>query len=106
MGMLDGILSQLGGNVDVANMAAKFGLSEAQVESAIQTLGLAHVAEGDTAEVAASNTGLPVDTIQQMIAHIGGEGALGQFASMLQEQGSGFDLGKLAGGLSGMFGKS
>lgn len=108
MGMLDGLLGQLGGHVDVANLAAKFGLPAEQVEQVIQTLGLAHVADGDTAEVAAANTGLPLETIQQLIEQIGGEGALGRFASLLQEQGGGLDLGKLAeglGGLGGLFGK-
>jgi predicted short-subunit dehydrogenase-like oxidoreductase (DUF2520 family) len=111
MSMFDGILGQLGGQVDVANLAEKVGLPADQVESVIQTLGLAHVAEGDTAEIAAAHTGLSTDMIQQIIAHIGGEGALGRFASILQEQqGAGFDLGKLAGGLTGglggLFGKA
>jgi len=107
MGMLDGLLGQLAGNVDVANLAAKIGLTPEQVEQAIQALGLAHVAPGDTAEGAAAATGLPVDALQQIIAQIGGEGSLGRFAEMLGDQKGGEGgLGGLLGGLGSMLGKS
>lgn len=105
MGMFDELMAQIGGHVDVANLAEKVGLSEEQVGQAIQALGLAHVAEGDTAEVAAANTGLSVDTIRTIIEHIGGEGALGRFASLLQQDGDGMDLGSIAGKLGGLFGR-
>ena len=35
MGLLDGLLGQLGSNVDIANLAEKIGLSPEQVESAV-----------------------------------------------------------------------
>lgn len=103
MSMLDGLLGQLAGNVDIKNLAAKVGLSPEQVESAVAALGEAHPAPGDTVETAAASTGLSSDVLQQIVGHIGGEGSLGQFASMLTEQGG---VGSLLGGLGSMFGKS
>jgi hypothetical protein len=44
--------------------------------------------------------GLPTETLQQIVGHIGGEGALGQFATLLKEQGGGL-LGGIAGKLFG-----
>jgi len=118
MSLLDGILGQVSQNVDISNLAAKVGLSPEHVEQAVQALAHHHPLAGDTAEGAAASTGLPVDKLQEIIGHIGGEGALGQFAALLQSQGgaSGLlgaldkdgdgnplnDLGSLA---SGLFGK-
>lgn len=101
MGLLDGLLGQVAENVDIQNLATKIGLSPEQVEQAVQALGAAHPEPGDTAEVAAANTGLPVDKMQEIIGHIGGEGALSQFASLLQENGGEGVLGKLGGLASG-----
>ncbi|WP_109806610.1 hypothetical protein [Sphingosinithalassobacter portus] len=101
MSMLDAILGQVAGNVDVANLAAKVGLSPEHVEMAIQALAKFHPMEGDTAEGAAAETGLPLDKIQEIITHIGGEGALNRFAEML----GGGGAGALGGLASGLFGK-
>jgi len=107
MSILDSILGQLAGSPDVANLAAKVGLTPEQVESAVTALGQAHTAPGDTVDTAADATGLPADTLQQIVGHIGGEGSLGQFASMLGNQGgSEGGIGGLLGGLGGLFGKS
>ena len=111
MGMLDGLLAQVAGNVDVANLAAKVGLTPAQVEAAVAALGAAHPQPGDTASAAAASTGLPTDALQQIIGHLGGEGALGRFADLLGAQGgvAGHDGGieGMLGGLAGKFlGKS
>lgn len=102
MGLLDGLLGQLGSNVDIVNLAEKIGLSPEQVESAVQALGIAHPQPGDTVETAAASTGLSPDILQQIVGHIGGEGSLAQFASLLGEQGGGGVLDKL----TGLFGKS
>lgn len=103
MSILDGLLGQLAGNVDINNLAAKVGLTPEQVESAVAALGQAHPEPGDTVQTAAESTGLPADILQQIVGHIGGEGSLGQFASMLGQQGG---LGGLLGGLGSVFGKS
>jgi hypothetical protein len=104
MGLLDGLLSQVGSNVDVQNMAAKVGISPDEAESAITALAQAHGAPGDTVDTAAANTGLSSEVLQQIVGHIGGEGSLGQFASMLGEAQSSGMLGKLEGMAGGFFG--
>jgi hypothetical protein len=89
MSLFDGILNQVSDNATVQNLAAKVGLSPEQVEQAVAALGQAHAAPGDTVTTAAEQTGLPADTLQQIVGHIGGEGALGRFASLLNEDGGG-----------------
>jgi hypothetical protein len=106
MGMLDGLLGQLAGNIDVANLATKVGLSEEQVEMAMSALGQAHTAPGDTVATAAEGTGLSSDVLQQIVGHIGGEGSLGRLAEMLQQGGGeGGIMGQLGGLAEGFFGK-
>ena len=100
MGLLDGLLGRVAANVDIKNLAERVGLSPDQVEQAVQALGAAHPQPGDTVETAAASTGLPTDQLQQIVAHIGGEGALGRFAGLLGEQGG------MLGGLGKMFGQS
>ncbi len=107
MGMLDGLLGQLGENVDVANLATKVGLSQDQVETAMTALGQAHGAPGDTVATAAESTGLSGDVLQQIVTHIGGEGSLGRFADLLGSgggEGGGGGLSSLAGLASGFLG--
>ena len=87
MGILDGLLGQLGGNADVANLAAKVGLSPEHIETAVAALAKFHPMDVDTAEGASAETGIPVDKLQEIIGHIGGEGSLGKYASMLQGEG-------------------
>jgi len=94
MSLFDGILNQVSGNATVENLAAKVGLSPEQVEQAVAALGQAHAAPGDTVNTAAEQTGLPTDKLQEIVGHIGGEGALGRFASLLQQ-----DDGGILGGL-------
>jgi hypothetical protein len=98
MGILDALLSQLGENSDVANLASKVGLSPEHVEMAVQALAKFHPMEVDTAEGAAAQTGLPVDKLQEIIGHIGGEGALGRYASLVQGEGP---LGNLTPNIRG-----
>jgi hypothetical protein len=87
MGILDGLLGELGGNADVANLAAKVGLSPEHIETAVAALAKFHPMDVDTAEGASAETGIPVDKLQEIIGHIGGEGALGRYASMLGGEG-------------------
>jgi hypothetical protein len=106
MGMLDGLLAQVAGNVDIANLASKVGLSGEQVEQAMTALGIAHPQPGDTVADAAASTGLPADKLQEIVGHIGGEGSLGRFAEMLggSEGGAGGMLGGLGAMASGLMG--
>jgi hypothetical protein len=95
MSLFDGILNQVSGSATVENLAAKVGLSPEQVEQAVAALGQAHTSEGDTVTIAAEQTGLPQDKLQEIVGHIGGEGALGRFASLLQQDGGGI-LGSIS----------
>lgn len=117
MGLFDGILGQVSEHADVANLASKLGLDPAVAEKAIASLGIAHQQDGDTAELAAERSGLDLGTIQQLIAQIGGEGSLTQFASAIASEpgkvasffdkdGDGSVMDDLAGMAKGLFGKS
>ena len=101
MGLLDGLLGQVAENVDIANLAAKVGLSQDQVEQAVAALAHAHPQPGDTVTQASQTTGLSTDVLQQIVGHIGGEGSLAQFASLIESQGGLSSLGGLAAGLVG-----
>jgi len=87
MSLLDSILGQVSENATVQNLAAKVGLTPEQVESAVAALGKAHVKEGDTVQTASESTGLPTDKLNQIVDHIGGEGSLGRFASLVEGEG-------------------
>ena len=96
MSIFNSILGQVGGDATIQNLAAKVGLSPEQVEQAVAALGQAHGEEGDTIDTASQATGVPTDKLSEIVQHIGGEGALGRFASLLQEQGG---ASALIGGL-------
>ena len=83
MSIFDQILGQISSNVDIKNLAAKIGIDPTMAESAIAALAAGHAAPGDTVETAAANTGIDSGILQQIVGHIGGEGSLGSFASML-----------------------
>jgi len=100
MSILNSILGQLSGDATVQNLASKVGLSPEQAEQAIAALGQAHAQEGDTVQTAAQDTGLPADKLTQIVQHLGGEGSLGQFASLLEAQGG---ASSLLGGLKNIF---
>ena len=96
MSIFNSILGQVGGDATIQNLAAKVGLSPEQVEQAVAALGQAHGEEGDTIDTASQATGVSTDKLSEIVQHIGGEGALGRFASLLQEQGG---ASALIGGL-------
>lgn len=95
MSLLDSVLGEVSESATVQNLATKVGLTPEQVESAVAALGQAHTQEGDTVETASAATGLPTDKLNEIVAHIGGEGSLGRFASLLEGE----------GGLSGIVSK-
>jgi ATP phosphoribosyltransferase regulatory subunit HisZ len=101
MSLLNGILGQVSETATVQNLAAKVGLSPEQVEQAVAALGKAHFAESDTVTTAAEQTGLPHDKLSEIVGHIGGEGALGRYASMLQGEGGLGNLGNIASNILG-----
>ena len=118
MGIFDSILGQVSEHVDVANMATKLGIDPAMAEKAIAALGQAHHGPGDTVAGAAAKTGLDAGVLSSIVAQIGGEGSLGQFAQMLKDNpqalgilggldkdGDGNPLNDLAGMAKGLFGK-
>lgn len=118
MGLLDGILGQMAGNLDVAAIAGKVGIDPALAEKAIAALGQAHPQPGDTIETAARRTGLDTGTLGQIAAQLGGEGGLGKLSGliadnpqlsgvlgMLDRDGDGNPLNDIAGLASGLFGK-
>lgn len=98
MSIFDQILGQISSNVDIRNLAAKVGIDPAMAESAIAALAAGHAAPTDTVETAAANTGIDTGILQQIVGHIGGEGSLGNFASML---GSNPDAMKLVSSFMG-----
>ena len=120
MGILDGLLNQVSGNTDIANLAAKVGLDPATAEQAVVALGAAHAQPGDTVETAAAQTGIDRGTLSQMVEHMGGEGALGHLSQMMQahpqaasmlsglvdRDGDGNPLNDVLGMAKGLFGKS
>jgi hypothetical protein len=105
MGMLDGILGSLGGNAVLDNLAAKVGLTPEQVQMAVSALGTAHPQEGDTVTTAAASTGLSTDTLQQIVGHLGGEGALASVSTMLDRDGDGSPINDITNMIGGFFSK-
>ncbi len=119
MSILDGILGQLGGNVDIANLASKVGLDPALAEKAVAALGAAHPQSGDTIATAASQTGIDSGTLSQIVNQIGGDGALAKISALigqnpqaaallgkLDQDGDGNPLNDLMGMAKNLFGKS
>lgn len=104
MGMLDGLLEQIGGAEGLAGMASKVGLSEDQVRTAMAALGQAHAEPGDTVAGAAAATGLSADTLTNLVGQIGGENALGSISGMIDRDGDGNPLNDLAGIAGKLFG--
>lgn len=105
MALFDDILGKVGGHPELANMAAKLGIDPALAEKAIAALGEAHQQPGDTVQQAAEKTGLDTGVLGQIVEQIGGEGSLGSFARMLDQDGDGNPLDDIAGLAGKFFGK-
>ncbi|KPP88800.1 hypothetical protein [Erythrobacter sp. HL-111] len=116
MSVLDGILKNItGAPDDVANLASKVGIDPALAEKAIAVLGQTHQMDGDTVELASARTGLDTGVLSQIVAAVGGEGSLSEFARMVQEDpsslvdlldfdGDGSPMDDIAGLAKGLFG--
>ena len=118
MGIFDSILGQVGQHADVGNLASKLGIDPALAEKAIAALGQSHAEPGDTIAGAAAKTGLDAGVLGKIVEQIGGEGSLGQYAQMLQDNpqasgilkmldrdGDGNPLNDIAGMAGAFFGK-
>ena len=106
MGILDGILKNIGGAPDdVVNLAKQVGLDPAMVSTAIAVLGKTHVLEGDTVTLAAEKTGMSPDVLNQIVAAVGGEGSLAHFANLLDLDNDGNPIDDIMGMASKMFGQ-
>ena len=105
MGLLDGILGQLGGSDQIGKLAGQFGISEEQVQTAMAALGQAHAEPGDTVASAAAATGLSADTLQGLLGQIGGEGALDKISGMIDRDGDGNPVNDIMGMAGKLFGR-
>jgi predicted ArsR family transcriptional regulator len=99
MTILDQMLSQFGG-VNIGELAGRLGITEAQVESALGALGTNMPQPGSTIDGAAQQTGLPTETIRQLLDAIGGEAMLQRITGALSQGGG------LEAITSGLFGKN
>ena len=119
MGMLDGILGQVGGNVDIANLAAKVGIDPALAEKAVTALGAAHPQPGDTVTTAAATSGIDSGILTKIVDQIGGEGVLTKVSELLKDHpqaaglfakldrdGDGNSLNDVVGMAKNLFGKT
>lgn len=107
MSIFDSLLQSIAGSPDdVVNLAEKVGISPRMAEAAIAALGRGHQMQGDTVEHAAAATGLDPAVLNQIVGHIGGEGSLTQFASILDRDGDGNPLDDLTDMAKGLFGKN
>lgn len=84
MSLLDSVLGQLGGNVDIASIAQQAGIDPSLAQTAVAALGQAHPQEGDTVETASAASGIDTGTLNSVLGALGGTAGLGQVASALQ----------------------
>ena len=105
MALFDDILGKVSDHPEIANMATKVGIDPKLAEQVVAALGEAHQQPGDTVSQAAAKTGLDAGVVSQIVEHIGGEGSLGKFASMIDQDGDGNPLDEIAGFASKLLGK-
>ncbi|MBC2777902.1 hypothetical protein [Parasphingopyxis marina] len=102
MGILDGLLNQSGGGLDLDDLAGKVGLSADQLRTGADSIlgRLAGTGTDDpdvAASEAAAETGLPLDRLQELLPQLtqhlgmgeGGDGASGGIGGLV-EQAKGF----------------
>lgn len=122
MGILDGILGQVGNNVDLEELAGKVGLSAEQLRSGADSI-LGQLAGSGTddpqeaAAEAANQTGLPLDRLEQLLPQLtqqlglddaegeggGLGGLLDQAKGFLDQDGDGNPLDDVADMARGLF---
>ena len=105
MALFDDILGKVSGHPELENLAAKVGIDPKMAEQVVAALSEAHQQPGDTVQQAAARTGLDAGVVGQIVDHIGGEGSLGKFAAMIDQDGDGNPLDELAGFAGKLFGK-
>lgn len=98
MSLFDKVLGAAHDHPTVKNLAEKLGIDQETAEKAIAALAAAHKKDGDTVEVAHQDSGIEKGVLEQVLAHIGGEGSLAGFMQIL-------DKDHASGGLSGIFGE-
>lgn len=105
MSIFDQILGAAHNHPTVKNMADKLGIDQATAEKAIAALTEGHQASGDTVEVAQQKSGIDANILTQVMEHVGGEGSLGSFMQMLDQDHDGNPLNDIAGMAGKLFGK-
>lgn len=106
MSIFDDVLKNLtAAPDDVRNLAHQVGIDPGMAEKAIAALGKSHQEEGDTIELAAAKTGLDAEVLNQIRDAIGGEGSLGEFARMIDQDGDGNPLDEILGMAKGFLGR-
>jgi len=67
MGLLDGIIGQVAGNLDIGNLARQVGIDPALAEKAVAALGQAHPEPGSTIDAAAAKTGIDAGILGNIV---------------------------------------
>ena len=76
-------LGSLAGNPQVAELAAKVGISPEQVRQVLAMLPQAAAQPGDTAENAANASGVSLERVQELLTQMGGgDGPLGALGGL------------------------
>lgn len=106
MAIFDSILGAAHDHPTLKNMAEKLGIDPREAEQAVAALGEAHHQDGDTVALAAAKTGLPPQTLNQIVEQIGGEGSLARFSQMLDADHDGNPFDDIGGFAGKLFGKN